>query len=144
LVNNEKGIVTKLSIFICKKKLLKMQALYNHGGELIAYHYQNMLLHPDHFEVLGLVLGNCVFDHQAKLLGKLFQKNVYNLEGEVLANQPDDSLALPLLFDNTKSVIQAWHILTKIKDHVCPWVKVKHTWSRTSLAEHLYVYDMAD
>ena len=33
-----------------------MQALHNHSGELIAYHYQNMLIHPEDLQVMGLVL----------------------------------------------------------------------------------------
>lgn len=120
--------------------LYSMQALYNHGGELITYHYQNMLLHPDNFKVLGLVLGNCVFDAQAKIIGKLFQQKVYNLSGEVLASQSDVSMPLPSNFSTANCVVHAWRILVQIKDHDCPWVTVKEKWSQTSLAEYLYAY----
>ncbi len=119
-----------------------MQALYNHGGELIAYQYQNMLIHPDNFEVLGLILGNCVYDHHSNVLGKLFQKNVYSLSGEVLACKTDTSLPLPQNYNNANSILQAWKILTSIKDHACPWVTVKNVWSQASLAESLYLYDL--
>jgi hypothetical protein len=115
-----------------------MQALFNHAGELIAYQHQNMLIHPDNMQVLGLVLGNCVFSNQAKVLGKLFQQKVYGLSGEVLASKADATLPLPLSFDITGSIRQAWQILVKIKDHSCPWVPAKESWSRFSLAEYLY------
>src|ERR1700741_3261765 len=112
-----------------------MQALYNHAGELIAYQYQNMLIHPDNWQVLGLVLGNCVFNQRAKVLGKLFQQKVYDLSGEVLASKADASLPLPPAFNATNCIMQAWKILVLIKDHSCPWVNTKNTWSSASLAE---------
>ncbi len=116
-----------------------MQALYNHAGELIAYQYQNMLIHPDNWQVLGLVLGNCVFNQRAKVLGKLFQQKVYDLSGEVLASKADASLPLPTTFNVTNCLMQAWKILVLIKDHSCPWVNTKNTWSSASLAEAIYV-----
>ncbi len=119
-----------------------MQALYNHGGELIAYHHQNMLLHPYDLEVLGLVLGNCVFDRQARILGKLVHQKIYNLSGEVLARQSDSPGPLPEKFSEDHCVQQAWQILTMIKDHNCPWVTTRDTWSRDSLAGYLYTQAM--
>ena len=116
-----------------------MQAFYNHAGELIAYQYQNMLIHPDSFQVLGIVLGNCVFGNQAKMLGKLFQQKVYSLNGEVLASKSDASLPEPATLDAKGCVRQAWQIVVKIKDHVCPWVNARDAWSRASLAESLYL-----
>lgn len=115
-----------------------MQAFYNHAGELIAYQYQNMLIHPDNWQVLGLVLGNCVFNQRAKVLGKLFQQKVYDLSGEVLASKADASIPLPGSFSPTNCLLQAWKILVMIKDHSCPWVATKNKWSAASLAESLY------
>jgi hypothetical protein len=116
-----------------------MQALYNHGGELIAYQYQNMLIHPDNWQVLGLVLGNCVFNQSAKVLGKFVQQNVYNLNGEVLASKAAISLPLPNELNTKNCFAQAWKILVMIKDHSCPWVNAKSKWSPASLAEAIYV-----
>ena len=112
-----------------------MQALYNHGGELIAYQFQNMLIHPDNWQVLG----NCVFDQNAKVLGKLFQQKVYNLSGEVLASKSDESLPVPKEINTTNCILQAWQILVMIKDHSCPWVNAKTNWSSASLAEFIYI-----
>lgn len=116
-----------------------MQALYNHSGELIAYQYLNMILHPDNMQVLGLVLGNCVFDQKAKLLGKLFQQKVYNMSGEVLASKSEASLPLPANMDLTPCIMDAWKILLMIKDHTCSWVTTKNAWAPASLAESIYV-----
>ncbi|MEO7530595.1 MAG: hypothetical protein ABIS69_04260 [Sediminibacterium sp.] len=116
-----------------------MHALHNHAGEVIAYHYQNMLVHPDNMQVLGLVLGNCVFDQKAKVLGKLFQQKVYNLSGEVMARKSDTSLPVPADLDPNACILEAWGILVLVKDHLCPWVTPKNTWSQASLAESLYV-----
>ena len=115
-----------------------MQAIYNHAKELVAYQYQNVIIHPDNFSVLGLVLGNCVFDKDARVLGKLFHQKVHNLSGEVMAIKDETSLPLPVEFDQTDCIAQGWQILVSIKDHSCPWVAEKESWSETSLAEFLY------
>jgi hypothetical protein len=117
-----------------------MHALYNHAGEVIVYQYQNMLIHPENLQVLGPVLGNCVFDSNARVLGKLFDQKVYNLAGEVLASKADLSLPVPPALNPTFSVLEAWQILMRIKDHICPWVTAKAKWSASSLAESLYAY----
>lgn len=117
-----------------------MHALYNHSGELIAYQYQNALVHPENMEVLGLVLGNCVFDQRAKVLGKLFQQKVYNLSGEVLASKADESLAIPEDLDTNGIIQEAWKIMTQINDHNCAWVTPKTSWAPYSLAELIYAY----
>ena len=116
-----------------------MQAIYNHAKELVAYQFQNVIIHPDNFSVLGLVLGNCVFDKDARVLGKLFHQKVHNLLGEVMAVKDETSLPLPSDFDQTDCIVQGWQILISIKDHSCPWVTEKESWSETSLAEFLYL-----
>lgn len=121
-----------------------MQALFNHAGELIAYHYRHMLLHPDNYRVLGLVLGNCVFDGQAKIIGKLFQQRVYNLSGEVLASGSEVPISLLFNFSTAHCVMDAWKILMQIKEHNCPWVTAKEKWAEASLAEYLYTLTMME
>ncbi len=116
-----------------------MHALYNHSGELIAYQYQNALVHPESMEVLGLVLGNCVFNQQAKVLGKLFQQKVYNLSGEILASKAGHSLPVPAELDTSGIISEAWKIVVLISDHSCAWVHAKTGWATSSLAELLYV-----
>ena len=97
-----------------------------------------MLINPDDLRVMGLVLGNCVFDQQAKVVGKLFQQKVYNVKGEVLASQAQDSLPIPGNFNVSGCILNAWEILVMIKDHSCPFVTPKNSWSNASLAECLY------
>ncbi len=116
-----------------------MHSLYNRSGEVIAYLHQNAIIHPDSFEVLGVVLGNCVFGPQAKLLGKFFHDKVYAFSGELLAKKEQQPTSLPQRFNVSNCIKQAWQILTRIKEHVCPWVVEKEVWSNASLAEYLYV-----
>ncbi len=116
-----------------------MNALYNRSGEVIAYLHQNAIMHPDTFEVIGMTLGNCVFDPQAKVIGKFFHDKVYAISGELLAKKDHKPVSIPQYLNVTDSIMQSWQILTRIKDHVCPWVTEKETWSNRSLAEYLYV-----
>jgi hypothetical protein len=115
-----------------------MQSIYNQANELVAYQYQNLILHPENYSVLGLVLGNCVFNKDAKVLGKLFHQKVHDLSGQVLAIRDDNTLPLPNGFEPDECIIQGWQILINIKDHTCPWVTEKETWSETSFAQLLY------
>lgn len=117
-----------------------MQAFYNRSNELIAYHHQNMIMHPETLEVLGVILGNCVFDQQAKILGKFFHQKIHNLSGEILAIQSGDSLPVPAELNNVESIMEGWNILSRIKDHSCAWVLEKTTWADISLAEMMYQY----
>jgi hypothetical protein len=117
-----------------------MHALYNHSGELIAYQYQHALVHPENMQVLGLVLGNCVFDQKAKVLGKLFQQKIYNLSGEVLAYKAGQPLPIPENIDTNSIIQQTWNIVILIKDHSCAWVAAKTAWAPYSLAELIYAY----
>lgn len=116
-----------------------MHALYNHSGELIAYQYQNALVHPENMKVLGLVLGNCVFNQEAKVLGKLFQQKVYNLSGEILASKDETPLPVPESLDTTGVIGEAWKIVVQIKDHSCAWVHARTAWAGSSLGELLYL-----
>ncbi len=116
-----------------------MHSLYNRSGELIAYLHQNAIVHPDTFEVLGIVLGNCVFGRQAKMLGKFFHHKVYAVTGELLAREDEAVLSVPQSLNGKNCISQVWDIMIRIKDHLCPWVPEKETWSSASLAEFLYV-----
>jgi hypothetical protein len=115
-----------------------MHSLFNRSGELVAYLHQNAIVHPDTFEVLGVVLGNCVFGSQAKVLGKIVHDKVYAVTGEMLAKADTLTLSLPQRFNVKKCISQSWQLLMRIKDHACPWINEKETWSKSSLAEFLY------
>ena len=114
-----------------------MQAFYNQGGDLIAFHNQNMILQPDSFDVLGLVLGNCIFNKNAEIIGKLFQQKVYQLSGEMIAYQPEETLPVPENFVLTNSLQQAWRILMGIKNHDSPWVNPNGKWSKKKFTDFL-------
>ena len=115
-----------------------MQAIYNHSKELVAYQFKNVIIHPDDFSVLGLVLGNCLFDKEANVLGKLFHHKVLNLAGEVMAYKDESPFQMPANFDNLDCIQKGWQILIKIKNHSCPWIIEKKSWSKTTIAESLY------
>ena len=116
-----------------------MYPLYNRTGEIIAYLHYHAIIHPDSFEVLGVMLGNCVFGPQAKLLGKFFHDNVYSIKGELLARMEKTPSVLPQKLNVKKCVSESWQLMVRIKDHICPWIPEKKEWANASLAEHLYV-----
>ncbi len=114
-----------------------MYPLYNRHGDLIAYLHQNAIIHPESFDVLGVMLGNCVFGPQAKVLGKIFHNKLYALTGELLARTEKTPMSIPQKLDVSACISQAWQIMTRINDHICPWIPEKEVWSKSSLNEHL-------
>jgi len=114
-----------------------MYPLNNRSGELIAYLHQNAILHPDSLEVMGVLLGNCVFDPQARMLGKYFHNKLYTVKGELLATSKPEPEPVPQKLSSQSWMRQTWQILDRIKDHICPWVPEKDNWSKSSLVECL-------
>jgi len=115
-----------------------MYPIYNRTGEIIAYLHQNAIIHPDNFDVLGILLGNCVFGPQAKVLGKSFHDKVYSLKGELLARIEKTPAVLPQSLNVRKCIDESFQLMVRIKDHICPWIPERQDWASASLAEQLY------
>jgi hypothetical protein len=53
----------------------------------LAYVHNNIILQPDGFEVLGVILGQCVFGTKEELKGKFVHKTLYNTSGEKIGEE---------------------------------------------------------
>lgn len=98
--------------------------------------YHNCLLIPQSSEVMGLVLGNCVYGKTGVLKGKIINHSLYNTGGEKIAveNLPG---TFDIKFNHHKLSEGRWAILQAIKDHNSPWVEPKEKWAETDLLEYL-------
>jgi len=113
-----------------------MYKVLDQDGKKIA-HIQNMII-LDHKKeaVIGILIGDCFFGKGTKVVGKIFNSTVYLVNGEIVGkvernkDQKVESI-------KKGQLLEAWEILTNIKEHTCDWIKETKKWSKKSLREHL-------
>lgn len=104
----------------------------NHQS-VVALIYNNILLLPGG-EVIGVLLGNCVFGIDGQVKGRYFKHTLFTLEGKVLARHGESHNKFA--FNIQPLVDTAWLLLMKIKDHTCPEVVPTDEWMTKSVKEH--------
>jgi hypothetical protein len=102
----------------------------------IAYLYANCIFSPGNLEIIGIVLGNCVYGRTGKLKAKLIDHAIYTTKGEKLAIEKPLDADLPKI-DLSKVRRERWALLNSIKNHDCPWIEPKEKWADYSLDEFL-------
>jgi hypothetical protein len=113
-----------------------MTSIVDKSGNTIAFLYQNMILDTSQQKVIGLLLGNCVFGKQVSPVGKFFNDTFRKKNGKIIAKLGEEITSKKPPKDAQLS-LQAWQILTKVRDHVCIWIEEKKTWTKQNFLEHL-------
>lgn len=113
-----------------------MISIVDKSGNTIAFLYQNMILDTSQQKVIGLLLGNCVFGKQVSPVGKFFNDTFRKKNGKIIAKLGEEITSKKPPKDAQLS-LQAWQILTKVRDHVCIWIEEKKTWTKQNFLEHL-------
>lgn len=112
-----------------------MTTLLDRTGKPCAYLYNNKILLATSMEVAGVTLGDCVFGISGDIKGKIFNKTLYTLSGEVVA-QEQQLRTLPN-FDLIDVLMQGWTIVEKITDHRCPWINPSKEWFTPGIEDFL-------
>lgn len=110
-----------------------MYVLLNQAKETVAYIETNMIAKAGSMELLGVLLGNCLFDRQGKLTGKFFGGVVYNLKGEQLA---DSRISEPVAGGEAAFQVhlqEATSIVYSITNHVDVWIEPTGKWAKLGL-----------
>jgi hypothetical protein len=113
-----------------------MYTILNQKGESVAY-IQNMMIMDLQLEhVHGILIGDCFFGKKNHIIGKIFNKTAYLVNGEIVG-----TVVLNTAYKNValkKANMQAaWDILSHIKDHTSPWIVETKKWSTKPLMFHL-------
>ncbi|RYY54074.1 MAG: hypothetical protein EOO09_15685 [Chitinophagaceae bacterium] len=111
-----------------------MYYLADQREQAIALVYRNMLLDTRGIEVLGIVLGNCVFDATGKACAKYFKHVLYDMDGRILAR--DGGIVDDLSIDPLTLKDASWEILEGVTDHSCPVIEPLTQWSAVAIKEH--------
>ena len=113
-----------------------MYTILNQKGEKVAQIQNMMIMDLSQEQVLGILIGDCFFGRQNKVIGKIFNKTAYLINGEIVGkvinNTEFKNIALK------KSQMQAaWDILSNIKEHTSTWIVESNKWSEKPLLFHL-------
>ncbi|MBR2648851.1 MAG: hypothetical protein IKD55_08425 [Sediminibacterium sp.] len=113
-----------------------MKAIVNKAGETVAYLYLTIILDKHQTNVLGIVLGNCVFGSKKEPVGKFFNDIFRKKNGKIIALLGEKSSAKTP--DNQADILlKAWKRLSELKEHTCAWVEEKDSWTKESFEELL-------
>ena len=113
-----------------------MYLIQNQNKETVAYIQNMMILDAAQEQVIGILIGDCFFGKNNKVVGKIFNKTAYLLNGEIVGN-----IELNKSYKDTaikKSLMaQAWDILMHVSEHTCAWIIESKNWSKTDLITNL-------
>lgn len=122
-----------------------MYALLNQHGVTTAYIEKNRIVAADSLQLIGILLGNCVFDCAGKMAGKFLDNVLYNTNGRILAKGnivPAVSAVEALLNQHQQ---EGAAVLQSITNHTDIWIFISEEWSLRSVTETLQarLYELA-
>lgn len=95
-----------------------------------------MILNKKGEKVIGLVIGDCFYGNDNKVIGKIIDQTAYLLNGEIIGKvelNKDKKDPAP----KKGLMLEAWSILSNIKNHTSDWIVITKKWSKKSLKEVL-------
>jgi hypothetical protein len=101
----------------------------------IAFVHNHTILVPESQEVLGVIIGDCVYGKKGAFKGKYINKKIYSPEGEMLATEIGSTGNTVL--DFSMVMHQSWNVINSIRNHISPWVEIKNNWATYSFPEFL-------
>lgn len=113
-----------------------MYSIKNQNKEVVAYIQNMMILDETHKHVIGIVIGDCFFGNNKKVIGKIFNQTAYLLNGEIVGKIEinDDRKDFNI---KKKLMIEAWDLLMNIQEHTAEWITESKKWSKIELRKHL-------
>ena len=113
-----------------------MYKVLNQDNETVAYIQNMMILNKKREKVIGLVIGDCFFGNDDKVIGKIIDHKVYLVNGDIIGTietNKDKKESEP----KKGLILEAWEILSNIKSHTTDWITISKKWSKKSFIEVL-------
>jgi hypothetical protein len=113
-----------------------MYKIINQEKETVAYIQNMMILNKKREKVVGLLIGDCFFGNDNKVIGKIIDQTAYLLNGEIIGKiEMDKDKKDPA--PKKGLMLEAWDILSNIKSHTSDWITISKKWSKKTLQEVL-------
>jgi hypothetical protein len=113
-----------------------MRVLVDEQGNTVAYLYKKAIVDKSLSNVLGVLLGNCLFTKYQEPVGRFFNDTLHDEKGNIIAKLQHEHQAEHHL--NTTNIRNGtWEIMMQIKDHVCAWLPNTKSWSKENVETFL-------
>ena len=115
-----------------------MSLIHDQKNNVVGYLFNHLIISVKDNKLIGIILGNCVYTANAKLIGTYFKEKIIDTKGETIAvvktiiSQTDK-----LLSERHQFIDESWEIIKKIKADVYGLVKEKSVWSKNSFIDVL-------
>jgi len=113
-----------------------MTPINDKNGTTVAYLYNNVILDAGSENVVGVVLGNCVFGDAEQPIGKYINNTFRAINGKMIA-VTSEIKKTNIRINELKVLDGAWKILKKVKAHVCGWIQEAEGWADITFHEFL-------
>jgi hypothetical protein len=113
-----------------------MYTILNQKGEAVAYIQNMMIMDLNQEQVHGILIGDCFYGKKDHMIGKIFNKTDYLINGEIVGKviQNTEYKNVALKKGNMQA---AWEILSNIKNHTSTWIVESTKWSDKPILFHL-------
>lgn len=102
----------------------------------VAFLQHMIIFNLDKEEVVGILLGDCIFGKSEKIIGKIFKGHAHLLNGDIIGKVEQNDLEKN--FNVKKAhLLSAWDILSNVKDHTPIWIEASKKWSKKEFLDHL-------
>lgn len=104
--------------------------------EVIAIVDNNIVFTVNDNQVIGILIGDCLYGKSKVMVGKIFNSTVYLINGEIIG-KVEVSSQHKIKTIRKDHLTEAWSILTGVKEHTTKWIEEKKTWSKVELLKSL-------
>ena len=109
-----------------------MYIIKNKNEDVVAVIQNNIVFSAQEHAVVGILIGDCLYGKSFKMIGKIFNSTVYLLNGNIVGIV-EASTAFKVKVIKKEHMVDAWAILTGVKEHTSQWIIEKKTWAQKEL-----------
>jgi hypothetical protein len=113
-----------------------MYIIKSKNEDVVAVIQNNIVFSVEQQVVVGILIGDCLYGKSFKMIGKIFNSTVYLLNGSI-AGIVEVSNAHKVKVIKKEHMVDAWAILSGVKEHTSQWITEKKTWAQKELLEYL-------
>jgi len=113
-----------------------MYAITNRENEVVGVVQNNIVFAAVSQNVIGILIGDCLYGKSFKMVGKIFNSTVYLLDGSIIG-KVEVNLQYKVKVIKKEHMVDAWAILSGVKEHTSQWIIEKKKWSQKGLLEWL-------
>jgi hypothetical protein len=113
-----------------------MYIIKNKSEVVVAVIQNNIVFSVQDQVVIGILIGDCLYGKSYKMVGKIFNSTVYLLNGQI-AGKVEVGQSHKIKVIKKEHMVDAWEILSGVKEHTSQWIIEKKAWTAKELCEFL-------